>query len=72
MFEIVQEYFAENFELTPDTLQPDTALADIGMDSMALMMAITDLEERMGIEVSDRDLEHIVTLGDIAALGERA
>ena len=54
----------------PDrALRPDTRLDDLaGMDSLKWIETIAVLEERLGVQIDTRGLEHLATLEDIVTL----
>jgi len=64
--EIQQELIAiirqEKSEIPDEKLQPETALADAGIDSLTILFAI---EERFRISVPDDRARQIRTFGDM-------
>lgn len=54
----------------PD-LKPDTAIATLGMDSVAVMELVSYFEEKLSIRMPDEDLAQIQTLGDLDKLVQR-
>jgi acyl carrier protein len=40
-------------------------IADLGLDSLAFMMAMTAIEERLGVTLSEADLLRCATFGDL-------
>lgn len=69
-FEALREILAKDHELAEASLTPDTALADLNIDSLSLIELIFNLEERFGVEAHDVPAE-LPTLGDVAALIDR-
>ena len=50
-------------------LKPEQALvADLGIDSPKALELMCDLEEKLGIEMSEDALARITTVGDVLAL----
>jgi acyl carrier protein len=43
-------------------------VADLGLDSVAFAVALLAIEERMGVQVSQRDLLECQTFGDVERL----
>ena len=68
MLDNVRAFFAEKTGLDAESIQPETELTELGVDSMTLLMIITDLEEEFRISISDRELEKLHTIGDVLAL----
>ena len=54
----------------PD-LRPDTVIATLGMDSVAVMELVSYFEEKLSIRMPDEDLASIQTLGDLDKLVQR-
>jgi acyl carrier protein len=51
-----------------DKLTLDTTIADLALDSIAVMESIAILEDRLGIRIADEDLARLTCLRDIDAL----
>ena len=45
---------------------------DLGLDSLTMMEIAIRLEDMLGVPISDQELRHIQTLGDVRRLIERA
>jgi acyl carrier protein len=54
----------------PGGMSPQTALDDLGLDSMHYIEVISDMEERLGVELpySANDGTRMETVGDLMAL----
>jgi len=48
----------------PD-LTPDTAIAGLGMDSVAVMELVSWFEEKLGLRIPDEELSKIRTVRDL-------
>ena len=59
--EILEEYLGEKVEITPET----ELLSDLGMSSFDLIQLVCTIEEEFGIEILDRALKNIKTVGDV-------
>jgi acyl carrier protein len=57
---------AERGELKPEM----DLVADLGIDSPKALQLLVDLEDRLGIEISDDDAAKMETLGDVVAYVE--
>lgn len=56
----------ETLELDADHVTLETNIVeDLGADSISLMEFTLALEDEFGIEISDEDAEHILTLGQV-------
>ncbi len=65
-FEQVRNALAQQFELDPETITPDTNLIDdLGADSLDVVELIMSLEDEFGINISDEDAANLVTVGRI-------
>ena len=66
IFEKVKNALAEQFEVNPDTITPETNLIDdLGADSLASVELVMALEEAAGISIDDGDVAGLKTVGDI-------
>jgi len=48
----------------PD-LKPDTVIASLGMDSVAVMELVSYFEEQLGVRIPDEELSRIRTVRDL-------
>ena len=55
-----------------ENLTLDTTIADLALDSVAVMEAIAHVEERLGIRINDEDLAHLSSMRDLQKLIEKA
>ncbi|MEO8217496.1 MAG: acyl carrier protein [Acidobacteriota bacterium] len=53
--------------LPPDAVQPDTPLADLGIDSLDALNIIFEVEEAFGVTVSDETARTMRTPNDIVS-----
>ncbi len=63
---IVQEMLAEKFDLKPEQLVPEAKLVDLGIDSLATIEFLFQLEERFNLSLND-DTTPVETVADIAS-----
>lgn len=52
-------------------IRPDTVIAKLGLDSVAVMELVSYFEEKLAIRMPDEDLAKVQTVGDLAALVKR-
>lgn len=66
LFTKIKENLVETLELDADHVTLETNIVeDLGADSISLMEFTLALEDEFGIEISDEDAEHILTLGQV-------
>ena len=65
-FETMKRIIIKDFELAPERLTPDTPLADIELDSLAVTELIFALEDEFNVTAKSNG-QGMQTLGDIAA-----
>lgn len=72
IFEAVRDALAEQFEIDPSEITPETDLInDIGADSLDVVELIMTLEDTYGITVSDDDAATLTTVRKIVDYIER-
>ena len=64
-FETMKRIIVKDYELAPERLTPDTPLADIELDSLAITELIFALEDEFNV-VAKTNGQGMQTLGDIA------
>ena len=65
-FETMKRIIVKDYELAPERLTPDTPLADVDLDSLAITELIFALEDEFNV-VAKTNGQGMQTLGDIAA-----
>jgi acyl carrier protein len=65
-FETMKRIIVKDYELEPERLTPDTPLADVELDSLAITELIFALEDEFNV-VAKTNGQGMQTLGDIAA-----
>ena len=72
IFENVRNALAQQFEVDPETITPDTNLIDdIGADSLDIVELIMELEDEFGIKMSDEAAMELSTVGRIVEYLEK-
>jgi len=67
-FERVQSIIAEHLDVDRAAVTPDADIfLDLGADDLDLIELVMAMEEEFGVELSDDQVEGIVTVGDLAA-----
>ncbi|GAX47970.1 hypothetical protein RsY01_1584 [Lactococcus reticulitermitis] len=66
LFAKIKENLVTTLELDAENITLETNIvADLGADSISLMEFTLALEDEFGIEISDEDAEHILTIGQV-------
>ncbi|GHU42301.1 acyl carrier protein [Bacilli bacterium] len=66
LFAKIKENLVTTLELDAENVTLETNIvADLGADSISLMEFTLALEDEFGIEISDEDAEHILTIGQV-------
>ena len=62
-FDQVRDALAQQFEVDPETITPDTNLIDdLGADSLDVVELIMSLEDMFGISITDEDAAQLYTV----------
>lgn len=48
-----------------DHITRESVVTELGVDSLALMQIVSELETKLGVMIPDEDLVEIVTVGDL-------
>ncbi|CAL9317472.1 MULTISPECIES: acyl carrier protein [unclassified Streptomyces] len=70
-FELVKEILTTKGGLAPGPITPDASLAGAGVDSMALVVLSLQIEDRLGLEISEDDLSTAASVGELADMVAR-
>ena len=63
MFEKIQAYLANQLDISPDDITPETTFESLGIDSLDTVEMVMDLEEQLG---DDLELEEkLATVGEL-------
>ncbi len=66
IFDNVRDALAQQFEIDPETITPETNLIDdLGADSLDVVELIMSLEDMYGVSISDEDAAQLYTVGRI-------
>ncbi len=72
MFEKVQKVIAEQLEIDPETITPETNIYDdLGADSLDAVELVMSLEDEYGITIPDEAANDLVTVGKIVEYLEK-
>jgi len=70
-FELIQAIVGPLIDLPFFSLEPGTLLADLRLDDLDLATIAVELDEALGIEIPDREIEGWHTFNDIIATLKR-
>ena len=66
LFAKIKESLVKTLDLDAETITLESnVVEDLNADSISLMEFTLALEDEFGIEISDEDAEHILTLGQL-------
>jgi acyl carrier protein len=68
---MVKQFLAERFDIATDNLTSDTAMRDLGLDSIMMLDVMLEVEDRLGIKLTDLSMPANPKLGDLVALIQR-
>ncbi|MFN8038165.1 MAG: acyl carrier protein [Acidimicrobiales bacterium] len=72
IFDAVKARALEVLDVEPDLITPEAGLADtLGADSVHLLEIAGQLEAQFGVELEDRELYDVVTIGELVDLVAR-
>ncbi len=65
MYEKLVKYAAQQLELDPSEITPESTFESLGIDSLDIVEMVMDLETELGIELDMED-QKITTFGELA------
>ena len=66
LLEAAQKAMAK--EIDPALLRPEADLRkDVGLDSLAMLETVWEIEEKLGINIPEDDMKTLMTVGDVVA-----
>jgi len=68
---VIKDFLAERFDISADKITDNTAIRDLGLDSMMMLEVMLELEDRLGIKLKDLSMPANPMLRDVVALVER-
>lgn len=72
MFEKVQKVIAEQLDIDPETITPETNIYDdLGADSLDAVELVMSLEDEYGITIPDEAANDLTTVGRIVEYLEK-
>jgi acyl carrier protein len=63
--EIIQDILTAKFDLDRAKLTPEAELSQLGIDSLAVLELLFDIEDRFGLKIKDDVPSSLLTLQDV-------
>ena len=63
MFEKIQAYLANQLDISPDDITPETTFESLGIDSLDTVEMVMDLESELGVDLEME--EKLNTVGEL-------
>ncbi|HWO66720.1 MAG TPA: acyl carrier protein [Umezawaea sp.] len=71
MNEELKGILVNDLNLDEAGLRPDNSLEEAGLDSLSIVELSVTLSDRLGVEISEEDLQSAATVGEIARMVEQ-
>lgn len=68
---VVRELLVKEFRVEDEAIKPEATFKEMGLDSLDVVSFVMALEDRLGVEIPEGDLNGVETYGDALALLER-
>ncbi|MEU3895224.1 acyl carrier protein [Streptomyces sp. NPDC045251] len=71
MNEVLKSILIDDLKLDEAAVRPENSLEEVGLDSLSVVELSVGLSERLGLEISEEELEGAATLSGIDQLIDR-
>jgi acyl carrier protein len=68
---VIRALLTEEFRVEEDGIKPEATFKELGLDSLDVVSFAMALEDRLQIEIPEKELDGVRTYGDALALLER-
>jgi acyl carrier protein len=68
---VILQFLHERFDVSPAKVTDDTTLRDVGLDSMAMLEVMIELEDVLKIKMKDLTIPPNPSLRDVVAVVQR-
>ena len=68
MLALFKDAMREVVDEVPESVGPDDAIADLGVDSLSLVEIVMIIEERLDVATESEDFDEVTTVGDALAV----
>lgn len=68
---VVRSVLANEFKVKEDAIAAAATFKELGLDSLDVVSFVMALEDRLGLEIPEKELEGVSTYGDALALLQR-
>jgi acyl carrier protein len=69
--ETVNELLVNEFKIEASAIDPAKTFKEIGLDSLDVVSFVMALEDRLGIEIPEKEIQHVERLGEAIELLEQ-
>lgn len=66
--QVIRNFLSEQYGIAPERVLPETALADLGIDSLIFVELIFEFETRLGITAPMEELTRPATVAELVAM----
>ena len=66
--QIIREFLSEHYEISPESITPETPLDELGVDSLMFFELVFEFEAKLGVHAPNEELTSLKTVGDLIAL----
>ncbi|MGH2727124.1 MAG: acyl carrier protein [Actinomycetota bacterium] len=68
---VIRELLTQEFKVEADRIRTEATFKELGLDSLDVVSFAMALEDRLQIEIPEKELDGVETYGDALALLER-
>lgn len=69
--QVVHKVLVEEFRAEPGAIMPEASFKEVGLDSLDVVSLVMALEDRLGVEIPESDLDGVSQIGQALDLLER-
>lgn len=66
--ETARQFLSEQYGIPLESITPDRKLDDVGIDSLAFIDLVFEIEDKFGVHTSDEEVANIETIGEFIHL----
>jgi acyl carrier protein len=71
VFETLRDILRDLLRIQPELITPEASMADLDVDSLAMVELSMELEKAHGLTIDEAELHELNTVGDLVGLMER-
>jgi acyl carrier protein len=69
--QVLRSLLTQEFLVDETAIAPDVSFKDMGLDSLDVVALVMALEDRLGVEIPEEDLDGLKRFGEVLDLLER-